>query len=289
VNSRLAAGLWLTRVDASEIENAVLNLAINARDAMPNGGTILIETSNATLTAHDVEQSADIQPGEYVKLAVTDTGTGMSPEIAARVFEPFFTTKEPGRGTGLGLSTIYGFVKQSGGFAAIYSELRKGTVVNLYLPRDQSDAQIHPAPEPVDETARPVDETVLVVEDNEQLRDLAVRRLAPLGYKLATAASGPAAIAHLDKGQPVDLVFTDVVMPGGMSGLDLMRWVNEHRPDVRVLLTSGFAAELVSETAGAGIDAPLLRKPYTQTELAAAVREALSGRPQGERTSAAKT
>ena len=289
VNSQLAFGLWLTRVDASEIENAVLNLAINARDAMPSGGTILIETSNVTLAASDIVQSEDTTPGDYVKLAISDTGTGMSPEVAARAFEPFFSTKEPGRGTGLGLSTIYGFVKQSGGFAAIYSELGKGTVVNLYLPRDQSGAQIQPASALVGETVRPVDETILVVEDNAQLRDLAVRRLEPLGYKLATAASGPAAIAYLDKGQPVDLVFTDVVMPGGMSGLDLMRWLNEHRPDVRVLLTSGFAAELVSETAGAGVDAPLLRKPYTQAELAAAVRETLRGRPQGERTSAAKT
>ena len=277
VTSELASDLWNTRVDAGEIENAILNLAINSRDAMPNGGRILIETSNVALMTDDLAHLPDAVPGEYVKLMVSDTGKGMPPEIVARAFEPFFTTKEAERGTGLGLSTIYGFVKQSGGHAAIYSEVGKGTAVSLYLPRDTSKAAPASSKGAEPETGQAVGETVLVVEDNEQVRYVTVRRLEALGYKIVVAGNGPTAIAILEQQTGIDLVFSDVVMPGGLSGFDIARWVRQHQPTVRVLLTSGFAPEMADggEVAGAGIK--LLRKPYKQAELARAVREALSG------------
>jgi signal transduction histidine kinase/CheY-like chemotaxis protein len=277
LNASLASDLWSTRVDPSETETAILNLAINARDAMPKGGQLIIETSNVALREPDGAAAIGMEPGEYVKLAVTDTGSGMAPEVVARAFEPFFTTKEPGKGTGLGLATIYGFAKQSGGHATIDSGVGKGTMVALYLPR-HAGAETGPKPKAPDEraaAARP-SETVLVVEDNPGVRDLTVRRLGMLGYKVLVAESGPAAVAELEKGEKVDLVFSDVVMAGGMSGVDLARWVREHQPGTRILLTSGFA-DVAEDDAAAGLDIKLLRKPYKQADLARAVREALEG------------
>ncbi len=276
VITELAPDLWNTRLDASEIENAILNLAINARDAMPAGGRILIETSNETLAQHDLTRIPDLVPGDYVKLSVSDNGSGMPPEVVARAFEPFFTTKETGRGTGLGLSTIYGFVKQSGGHATISSEVGRGTIVSLYLPKDASRVQdVSKSARPADAPA-PIGETVLVVEDNEQVRQVTVKRLDALGYNILIADSGPAAVAILQRPSQVDLVFSDVVMPGGMSGFDVARWVKANRPETRVLLTSGFAPEMAKSAEPAGVDTALLRKPYTQAELARAIREALS-------------
>jgi signal transduction histidine kinase/ActR/RegA family two-component response regulator len=274
LNASLASDLWSARVDPSETENAILNLAINARDAMPKGGQLVIETGNVALQKPDAAAAIGLEPGEYVKLAVTDTGSGMPPEVIARAFEPFFTTKEPGKGTGLGLATIYGFAKQSGGHATIDSGVGKGTTVALYLPR-HSEPQIGARKAPEREDAgKQASETVLVVEDNPGVRDLTVRRLAMLGYKVLVAESGPAAVTVLEKGEKVDLVFSDVVMAGGMSGVDLARWVREHRPGTRILLTSGFA-DVAEDDAAAGLDIKLLRKPYKQADLARAVREAL--------------
>jgi PAS domain S-box-containing protein len=275
LNASLASDLWSTRVDPSETENTILNLAINARDAMPKGGQLIIETSNVALRERDAAAAIGMEPGNYVKLAVTDTGSGMPPEVIARAFEPFFTTKEPGKGTGLGLSTIYGFAKQSGGHATIDSEVGKGTTVALYLPRHSGhETSAKPkAPEKRD-AGKQASETVLVVEDNPGVRDLTVRRLGMLGYKVLAAESGPAAVAVLEKGEKVDLVFSDVVMAGGMSGVDLARWVRQHRPGTRILLTSGFT-EVAEDDAAAGLDIKLLRKPYKQADLARAVREAL--------------
>jgi signal transduction histidine kinase len=271
LNASLASDLWTTCVDPSETENAILNLAINARDAMPKGGRLIIETSNAPW---DAAAAIGVAPGDYVRLSVSDTGSGMPPEVIARAFEPFFTTKEPGKGTGLGLATIYGFAKQSGGHVTIHSDVGRGTTVALYLPRDAGSeaparhqaSQWHGPPTPV--TA-----TVLVVEDNPGVRALTVRRLGALGYRVLTAENGPAAIAVLVGAETVHLVFSDVVMAGGMSGVDLARWLEEERPDVKVLLSSGFAD--IPQDEAAGLALKLLRKPYKQAELASALREVL--------------
>ncbi len=276
VDWNLAGKVWPTQVDQSEIENAILNLAINARDAMPNGGRIVIETSNVTLSELDVDATSDAEPGDYVRLALSDNGVGMSQEVLARAFEPFFTTKEPGRGTGLGLSTIYGFVRQSGGFARIYSEVGGGTTVTIYLPRLHTETVggVQATTSPAAQSAR--GETILVVEDNSEVRSLTLRRLSGLGYEVLTAENGPRAVELLQETDKIDLVLSDVVMPGGMSGFDVVRWVSENRPEIKILLTSGFAPDLAREHGGDGVTAPLLRKPYTQQELAGAVRTALS-------------
>jgi two-component system CheB/CheR fusion protein len=275
LNSRLASDLWSARVDPSETENAILNLAINARDAMPKGGRLVIETDNAALNERGAAAAIGLAPGDYVKLAITDTGSGMAPEVIARAFEPFFTTKGPGKGTGLGLSTLYGFAKQSGGHVTIDSTIGKGTTVTLYLPKHagiQAGAKAKaPDKQPVGKRAS---ETVLVVEDNPGVRDLTVRRLGILGYKVLVAENGPAAVDVLEKSERVDLVFSDVVMAGGMSGVDLARWMKAHRPATRILLTSGFA-DIAEDEAAAGLDVRLLRKPYKQADLARALREAL--------------
>jgi CheY-like chemotaxis protein len=277
LNAGLAPDLWSTRVDPSETETAILNLAINARDAMPKGGQLVIETSNVALREPGAAAAIGMEPGDYVKLAVTDTGSGMPPEVIARAFEPFFTTKEPGKGTGLGLATIYGFAKQSGGHATIASEAGRGTTVTLYLPRHGA-AETAAKAKAADERAvgAQASETVLVVEDNPGVRDLTVRRLGMLGYKVLVAENGPAAVAVLEKGEKIDLVFSDVVMAGGMSGVDLARWVREHQPGTRILLTSGFA-DVAEDEGAAGLDIRLLRKPYKQADLACAIREALEG------------
>jgi PAS domain S-box-containing protein len=282
VGATLAPGLWPTSVDPSEIENAILNLAINARDAMPDGGRILIETANVSLTREALTRSAEAVPGDYVRLSVTDTGVGMPPQIALRAFEPFFTTKAPGKGTGLGLSTIYGFVRQSGGHATIDSEVGRGTTVHLYLPRERA-ASTGPSTRPAasGDDAALLGERILVVEDNPDVREATVRRLEALGYVTSIAETGAAAIAMLEGGLEVDMVLSDVVMPGGVSGYDLAAWVSAHRPALALLLTSGFAPELAAEHAVEGAEAPaptLLRKPYTRAELARAVRETLAMR-----------
>ncbi len=274
VTSELAPDLWNTSVDASEIENAILNLAINARDAMPNGGRILIETANISLEEDDPGQSPASPPGDYVKLSVSDNGTGMPPEVVARAFEPFYTTKDPGRGTGLGLSTIYGFIRQSDGRAAIYSEVGRGTTVSLYLLRDASSGVLrNPVKEP-DATPTRTGETILVVEDNEQVRHLTVQRLDALGYDILIAEDGPSALRFLEQETNINLVFSDVVMPGGLSGFDVLRWTKQNRPEVKVLLTSGFAPEMANNGEAIDPDTKLLHKPYTIAELARAIREA---------------
>jgi PAS domain S-box-containing protein len=277
LNASLASDLWKTRIDPSETEAAILNLAINARDAMPKGGQLVIETGNIALQKPDAAAAMGMAPGDYVKLAVGDTGSGMAPEVIARAFEPFFTTKEPGKGTGSGLATIYGFAKQSGGHATIASEIGKGTTVALYLPRHVGvETAAKPKGAENGDAGKPASETVLVVEDNPGVRDLTVRRLGLLGYKVLVAENGPAAVAVFEKGEKVGLVFSDVVMAGGMSGVDLARWVREHQPGTRILLTSGFA-DVADDDAAAGLDIRLLRKPYKQADLARALREALEG------------
>ena len=274
--SLLAPGLWQVRADPSEIENALLNLAINARDAMPSGGKLVIETKNVRLDDGDVATEVGVQSGDYVRLSVSDTGIGMPREVLARVFEPFFTTKEPGKGTGLGLSVIYGFVKQSGGHVTAYSEVGKGTTVNLYLPRVAAEAERRTASRKVASAALEIGETILLVEDNAEVRTVTARRLRNLGYSVIEAGNAAQAVQVLESGQEIDLVFSDVVMPGGMSGFELAQWMRTNAPTVPILLTSGFAEDVARAGEAAwSSELEILRKPYSGTELVRALRRAI--------------
>ncbi len=292
VTTALATGVWPVLVDPSEIESAVLNLAINARDAMPNGGKLLIQTENVVIAQFEEQARQDLPPGSYVRLSVSDTGSGMSPEVLARAFEPFFTTKEPGKGTGLGLASIYGFVKQSAGHVTIYSEVGRGTSVNIYLSKLDAGEPANLASQEASALIEGTGETILVVEDNPAVRRLTVERLKMLRYQVLEADNALNALTALEAGKTVDLIFSDVIMPGGMSGFELARKIRELRPSLRILLTSGFAGEI----ARAGEDAihclPMLRKPYTQTELGYAIQATLKAegrRHQPGVTSAANT
>jgi len=272
----LAPRLWSVRADPSEVENAVLNLAINSRDAMPDGGKLVIETSNVVLEQSDIAREAGGRPGEYVRLSVSDTGVGMSKDVLARAFEPFFTTKGPGRGTGLGLSVIYGFVQQSGGHVTMYSEPGRGTTVNLYLPRILAEREEMASAKQLPAAPR-ASETILLVEDNPEVRKVTAQRLENLGYIVVEAASGARAVELLGSGAKIDLVFSDVVMPGGMSGFELARWVRRNAPAVPVLLTSGFAEDVARAGEASVSELEILRKPYASAELARALRKAIDG------------
>ncbi len=279
LTTNLVPYVWPVRADASEIENAVLNLAINARDAMPRGGALLIETANCALEAGELGGDGGLPEGDYVRLTVSDTGIGMTPEVLQRAFEPFFTTKPHGKGTGLGLSTIYGFVRQSGGTMTIYSELDRGTAINIYLPRVAAEGEPSKLEHMKIANPRAAGETILVVEDNSGVRDIATKRLEDLGYKVIAVDNGPAALDQLRvPGTMIHLVFSDVVMPGGLSGYDIARWISEHQPATRVLLTSGYPDEVARTQSGSVRTVKLLRKPYNRTELAQALREALDPR-----------
>ncbi|MFA5956749.1 PAS domain S-box protein [Hyphomicrobium sp.] len=274
LRTHLAPDLWLARVDAGEVEAAVINLAINARDAMPDGGKLAIRTDNATLEEGEVGFEGPLTAGEYVRISVSDSGTGMTKETMSRVFEPFFTTKPPGRGTGLGLSTIYGFVKQSQGNITIYSEPGTGTTVNLYLPRSIDPKHSEQSASQPD---RPIatNENILVVEDNRDVRALTVKRFERLGYRVVECVTGAEAKDALKNGLNVDLVFTDIMMPGGMTGIDLGKWIAENRPSLPVVLTTGFAEEIAGTTSAGKVSWTILRKPYAQKDLANVIRQVL--------------
>jgi len=255
-------------VDRAQLESAILNLAINARDAMPNGGRLAIQVRPRTLDQGYARRNKDVAPGPYIEIGVSDTGMGMPPDVVARAFEPFFTTKGLGKGTGLGLSMLYGFIKQSGGHVELASIEGRGTTVRLLLP----DSQTQPAADnATDDVATPVrgKERILVVEDNADLRSIAVRQIRDLGYEVAEAPNGLAALEMLRTTQPVDLLFTDIMMPGGLDGPTLAREALKLRPQLKVLFTSGFA-DVRSEA-----DFPLLQKPYRKPELSARLRAAL--------------
>jgi PAS domain S-box-containing protein len=276
LSSSLTPSLWPVRVDPSQVESAIVNLAVNARDAMPRGGRLVIETSNVTISDDMASRLDGLSPGDYVQLAVSDTGEGMSTGVRERAFEPFFTTKEMGRGTGLGLSMIYGFAKQSGGLATIDSTPGKGTIVAIYLPRHRVEPTLVVDADLGGSTLVGAGQTILAVEDDERVRKLTVTRLTQLGYTVLAAGSGAEAIDILAGGRPVDLLFSDVVMPGGMSGFELRAKVQALYPNMPVLLTSGYAEELSREGGAVG-DGPLkiLNKPYRLAELAAAIDDAL--------------
>ncbi len=271
----LSAGLWSALADSAQVENALLNLAINARDAMPGGGTLTVETANAQFDADYAAANPGLAPGDYVMLAVSDTGTGMTPEVLQRAFEPFFTTKEVGKGTGLGLAMIYGFARQSRGHVVIYSEVDQGTTVRLYLPR--LEVAIAPTPEAASSHAAGGGEIVLVVEDDNNVRKLVVRQLTDLGYQVLEAANGKAALDIIDSGAAIDLLFTDVVMPGGMNGRQLAEAARERRPGLKALFTSGYTADTVLRHGTLDAGTKLLSKPYRKRDLAVKIREALDG------------
>jgi len=261
-------------VDAAQLEAALINLATNARDAMPKGGQLAITTRNITLDALYTAHHPDATAGDYILIEVSDTGTGIPPEIVHRIFDPFFTTKGAGKGTGLGLSMAFGFVKQSGGHLSVYSEPGLGTTFRLYLPRsDSGEAAAISAPG--SDLIVGGNETILVVEDNAQLRRTAERQLTELGYKVREADSAMPALAILSGADPVDLLFTDIVMPGAMDGLDLAYQAARLWPGLRVLLTSGFPGGRAADRRVADSPFGLLDKPYSLKELAQAVRTAL--------------
>jgi CheY-like chemotaxis protein len=275
ISTHASEDLWDALADPTQVDDAVVNLAINARDAMPDGGTLTIETSNILLDDDYAQQHIDVVAGEYVMLAVSDTGVGMAPDVAARALEPFFTTKPAGRGTGLGLSQIYGFVKQSGGHVSIYTEPGCGTTVKLYLPRSNPSALIAVAER--DKSGLPPRgaETILVVEDNVDVRRLVRRQLTELGYTVHEASHGPEALSMLQSDLALDLMFTDIIMPEGMTGYELARLARECRPGLRVLFTSGYTAIGAGQESDSRAGGPLLSKPYRKRDLAHFVRAAL--------------
>jgi CheY-like chemotaxis protein len=275
----LAAGVWPTFVDGNQVENVILNLAINARDAMPNGGRLTIETANVYLDDAYAARFGDVTAGQYVMLSVTDTGTGIAPELMKNIFEPFFTTKPAGEGSGLGLAMVHGFVKQTGGHVRIYSELGQGTSVKVYLPRLMEDEAVTAMPatrSPITASGRALPmETVLVVEDNDGVRGYAKSVLEEIGYRVLEAARADSALRIIQSEERIDLLFTDVVLPGGMTGRVLADRAAEHRKDLPVLFTTGYTRNAIVHHGRLDAGVQLLGKPYTQQDLIHKVREIL--------------
>ncbi|MFL5353705.1 response regulator [Archangium sp.] len=278
IETVIAGGLWNTFADPNQLENVILNLAINARDAMEGEGKLTIEAGNAMLDDHYAQLHSEVEPGQYVLLAISDTGSGMSPEVMERVFEPFFTTKPEGRGTGLGLSMVYGFVKQTGGHIKIYSEVGHGTTMKIYLPRSLQAEVV--ATETVTAPVEGGTETILVVEDDPEVRATVVELLTELGYRVLKASDGQSALAVIQSGLHVDLLFTDVVMPGPVRSPDLARRAKALVPDLEVLFTSGYTENAIVH--GGRLDAglSLLSKPYRKEDLARKLRHLLRNRQQ---------
>lgn len=278
IETVLAGGLWRAQADPNQLENALLNLAVNARDAMPKGGKLTIETSNTYLDEAYAVSRQEVCSGQYVAICVSDTGMGMSPDVVAKVFEPFFTTKPIGKGTGLGLSQVYGFAKQSGGHVAIYSELGQGTTVKLYLPRlRQAVIESTPSAAKPSELSLPAGrgETVLVVEDDQMVRDFAVAALEEAGYQVVAAPEGPSGLALLDAHPEVALLFTDVVLTGSMNGREVADAAGARRPDLKVLFTTGYTRNAIIHHGQLDDGIHFLGKPYTATALTTKVRELL--------------
>ncbi len=275
IRLRPGPGLWPCVTDPVLVEDAILNLAINARDAMPHGGTLTIDTSNEQLDRFYASQEAEVTPGDYVLLAVTDTGTGMAPEVLEHAFEPFFTTKAENQGTGLGLSMVYGFVKQSKGHIKIYSEVGHGTTVRIYLPRAQPAAQAEAARAPESAGVPRGSETILVVDDNRGMRAVTVNQLADLGYLPMEAENAMEALEALQRNPQIALLFSDVIMPGGMNGYELALEARRRWPDLKILLTSGYASQSTFNIPGDFEKPELINKPFRMRELAIKLRQIL--------------
>jgi nitrogen-specific signal transduction histidine kinase/CheY-like chemotaxis protein len=273
ISPRLAQDAWAALVDPNQLTTAILNLALNARDAMPKGGRLVLETGNALLDEDYTSMNSDVLPGEYVMIAVSDTGTGIPAALLDKVFDPFFTTKEVGKGTGLGLSMVFGFVKQSGGHIKIYSEEGHGTTVRIYLPRStgegQTAADLLPAA-----AAAGGSETVLVVEDDALVRQYVVAQVASLGYATLEASNAAEALKIVE-GADVDLLFTDVIMPGTMNGRQLVDEALRRRPRLKTLFTSGYTENAILHHGRLDAGVLLLAKPYRKPELARMLRVAL--------------
>jgi CheY-like chemotaxis protein len=272
--STLADDAAAALVDPSQLTTAILNLALNARDAMPDGGRITLESKNVTLDADYADSHAEVTAGNYVMVAVSDTGRGIAPQHLDRIFEPFFTTKEVGRGTGLGLSMVYGFIKQSNGHIKVYSEVGHGTTVRIYLPRAKGFAQ------PLDDSSptriEGGDEAILIVEDDALVRSYVVTQVESLGYKTRAVSNAREALTVIDEGEDVDLLFTDVIMPGAMNGRELAAEAVNRRPSLKVLYTSGYTENVMAHDGRLDADVLLLAKPYRQIDLAKMIRTALA-------------
>jgi PAS domain S-box-containing protein len=268
------AGLWQCEVDPGQLENAILNLALNARDAMPQGGRLTIETSNSRLDDGYAVAQDDVEPGQYVLLAISDTGTGMAPEVIEHAFDPFFTTKEVGKGSGLGLSMIYGFVKQSGGHARIYSELGEGTTMKIYLPRSAAGTQPEISTQAVTDTAAR-GEVIMVAEDDAEVRRVAISILDDLGYEVLEADTADVALAQMELDQRVALLVTDVILPGGMGGPELAEKAGDFLPSLKVLYMSGYTENAIMHHGRLYEGVQLLVKPFGRTDLAVKVRSIL--------------
>jgi PAS domain S-box-containing protein len=277
IETVIAGGLWNTFVDPNQVETALLNLAVNARDAMGGRGKLTIEAGNARLDDSYAAKHVEVQPGQYVMVAVTDTGCGMATDVLARVFDPFFTTKPEGEGTGLGLSMVHGFVKQSGGHIKVYSEVGEGTTIRLYLPRSREKED-----EPVDVAAGSViggTEVILLVEDDDDVRATTADLLIDLGYRVLRARDGDGAMAILESGATIDLLFTDVVMPGALPTRDLARKAQQRLPGLPVLFTSGYTDNAIVHGGRLDDGVELLSKPYARDELARKLRKMLTPQP----------
>jgi CheY-like chemotaxis protein len=262
----LDSGIDPCRLDPAHFQSAVLNLVMNARDATPAGGRIVIETYNRLAESGVRDRNIDLAPGRYVVVSVSDSGSGMTEEVRSQAFDPFFTTKEVGKGSGLGLSQVYGFAKQSGGHVMVESEPGHGTSVRLYLPSANGSMETRRKASTAEprHAARPV--TVLIVEDDETVLTTVEATLTALNYRTLMARDAAAALAILRRGEPVNLLFTDIVMPGGMNGVELACAAQQIRPDIKVLLTSGYAAQAIEDPRATNF--PVLSKPYRQAQLA---------------------
>jgi CheY-like chemotaxis protein len=268
------AGVWHCEADPAQLEAALLNLAVNAKDAMPSGGKLTIESSNAFLDENYCSLLGDVAPGQYVQIAVTDSGAGMTPETMDRAFEPFFTTKQVGKGTGLGLSQVHGFVKQSGGHVKIYSELGQGTTVKIYLPRCSSVSQSEPSTVKREETSAKPGEAILVVEDDDDVRAHVLETLEGAGYRVVVAARGDQALGLLAEEGPIDLLLTDVVLPG-MTGRQIAEEAARLRPGLKVLYMTGYSRNAIVHQGRLDHGVELLQKPFSQAELCKRLRSVL--------------
>ena len=274
IETSLEPDAWPAFIDPNHMATALLNLAVNARDAMPDGGKLMLETSNVILDETYAAANLDVRAGEYVMVSVSDTGAGIPEPIREKVFEPFFTTKDTGKGTGLGLSMVYGFIKQSDGHLKIYSEEGHGTSIKLYLPRSTGDIVDIEPPAAVD--ARGGNESILVVEDDPLVRNYVSAQLEQLGYRTMVTANGPEALAAIDKGFVCDVLFTDVIMSGGMNGRQVADAVLAKLPSARVLFTSGYTEDAIFHHGRLDPDVTLLPKPYRKSDLARMVRQVLA-------------